>query len=406
MNRKKQILLCLMAILLWALLCACGTEKITYSVLVTDSLGTPYTKGVTVRFMQEQTQLEVQPIDENGWVEADLPRGDYTALVRFTDKENTYTYDEEAAVLSETSPQITVVANRCLGEESESLCVDDREYAAHFVREGCTEITLDAEKTFFLFTPAQAGTYEFSLLDADAYLGYYGFSYFPQYDRAVEVTDNTFSVSVAEDGFSLVLGVTEGTGKAVLAISRVGEAAEVAVAEEEPWNTDWQSLHPVSELCRVEVTKTPKYFDLTAKTGKYDLYYDETTGFYHLKKNGPVVLVALGAIENPECQFTGLYERVYGNGMYGGSDVVRYFYDANGALIQREKYTDVLQEIFAHSGITAYDQQVYHPLTADLMYILQNGFAGWWDPESPDFQEVFTDANPEYAWLFACCYIK
>ena len=407
MNRKKQILLCLLAVVLGAFLASCGNDNITYSVLVTDRLGAPYTQGVTVRFLQEQTQIEVLPIDRNGKAEADLPKGDYTALVRFTDKESTYTYDEAAAVLSEGSPQITVVANRCLGEKSELLSVGDKEYAACYVLEGCTEITLDQEnQQFFLFAPSQAGTYQFSLLDTDAYLGYYGDSYFPRYDRTVEITDNTFSVSVAEDGFDLVLGVTEGAGKAVLAISRVGEAMDAAVAEEAPWNTDWQKPHQASELCRAEVTKTPQYFDITAKNGKYNLYYDEATGLYHLKKNGPVVLVALGANNNPAGTFTGLYERVCGNGMYGGSDVVRYFYDSNNALIQREKYTDALQEIFAHSGISAYDQEVYHPLTTELMYILQNGFASWWDPKSPDFQEGFANANPEYAWLFACCYVK
>lgn len=409
MNRKKQILICLLTILLCALtlLTACGEEKLLYQVSVADALGTPYTKGVTVKFMQDGEQVGLHAVNKDGVAEIFLPGGNYTVSVQFTDPETVYSYDKTDLTLSESKTQLAVTANPVLGEKSESLFVGEAEYAAHFVDVGCTEFALNAEEmTYFLFAPAQAGKYECSLVGTDAAIGYYGFSYFALQESVVPTTDKTLSVSfreeeVGEGAFPVVLGVPAGEGKAVLTISRV---ADVEKTGEMPWNTDWQTGHQDSDSCRVELPEKLKYFDITAKSGKYDLFYDEAAGCYRTKENGPVVLVALGKNNNPKCQCVGLFERVNGNGMYGGSNVVRYFYNEDKKLVKREKYTDALLEIFDHSGITAYDQEVYHPLTKDLMYVLQNGFASWWDPESPDFQEAFVDANPEYAWLFACCY--
>ena len=136
------------------------------------------------------------------------------------------------------------------------------------------------------------------------------------------------------------------------------------------------------------------------------MYYDEAKGYYRLYQNGPVVMVNLGANSNTNGSFLGLYERVNGNGQYGGSSVTRYFYDSTGAFVKKEDYTDCFYECFDCAGITAYNQTAYHPLTKDLMHALQNGFADWWDSTSPNYLPVFASANQEYAWMFACCYFQ
>ena len=407
MSRKRQILALWLVVLFvsLALLTACGRQEVNYQVKVTDAVGNPYIKGVAVKFLKDGEQVDIQSVNKDGVVEMRLPQDDYTVSLNLADEE-LYTYDETDFTLSAEKTQLTVTVNRIPGKKSETLYVADTEYTAHFVEVGCTEFALNAdEMTYFLFEPTQAGKYEFSLPDSKAVIGYYGTPHFVLQGRP-KPKNNTVTLSVSQEEIDggttqLVLGVSAGEGKVILAITRVGD---VEKPEEMPWSTDWQTGHPKTDSCRVEQPQKLRYFDITAKSGKYELFYDEETGFYRRKKNGPVVLVALGKNNNPQYQCVGLYERVLGNGMYGGSDVVRYFLDENGQVEKREKYTELLLETFAHSGITAYDQEVYHPLTEDLMHVLQNGFADWWNSESPDFQETFAKANPEYAWLFACCY--
>ena len=61
-----------------------------------------------------------------------------------------------------------------------------------------------------------------------------------------------------------------------------------------------------------------------------------------------------------------------------------------------------------HNILTTYfenmDQDLgVYPLTADLVYIIQNGCSGWWTESSPDF--IFEGCNPEIGWMYALCYI-
>ena len=101
-----------------------------------------------------------------------------------------------------------------------------------------------------------------------------------------------------------------------------------------------------------------------------------------------------------------LYERVNGNGQYGGSSVTSYFFDATGKFLSKEDYTVYLENVFAEVNLDAVSEKGYYPLTKDMMHVLQNGFKQWWDPTSPNYMEGFADANLEYAWMFACCYVE
>jgi hypothetical protein len=144
------------------------------------------------------------------------------------------------------------------------------------------------------------------------------------------------------------------------------------------------------------------YLDISAPDGTYDLYYDEANGYYRLSEGGPVVLVNLGVQE----RFISLFERVNGKDNYGGSAVTRYFYDETGAFVKKENYTEYLDSCFTQMLMSKENPVGYYPLTKDLMYVLQNGFVDWWNPDSPNFLEGFTEANKTYAWMFPCCVVK
>ena len=231
-NMKKWFSLLLATALLASLLSACGGGEAAYSVTIVDAMGQPVTSGVVVKFMQNGTQAGMQVVNENGVAEKQLPKGDYTVELQFTDSDAVYKYDTTQLTLSADKTQLQIVLSFGLGEKSQSLSVGTKETEAWYVTEGGTEITLDAQnRSYFLFAPTQSGTFEFSLSGSDAAIGYYGAPHFVQENSAAEVKDNKFTISVRPDMISngatgttvLVIGVDAGEGNAVLGIQRIGD---------------------------------------------------------------------------------------------------------------------------------------------------------------------------------------
>ena len=170
---KKNIkALLLAAVMLFALvLTACGgSGEADYIVTVTDAAGTPYNQ-VAVKFMQNGQQVAMQLAGENGVAQKTLPKGDYTVQLQFTDPKANFVYDTENLTLSADKTELTVVLSMALGEEYFELA----EGKAYYISEGSTNITLNPEgRSYFIFTPKQAGKFEFSLNGSDAAIGYFG----------------------------------------------------------------------------------------------------------------------------------------------------------------------------------------------------------------------------------------
>lgn len=407
MKMMKRSLALLLAVVLCAgVLSACGGDP-TYQVKIVDALGNPYTSGVVVKFMQGSTQAGMQVVNENGVAEKQLPAGDYTVELQFTDSDVIYDYDRENLTLTAASTELEIVLSYGLPEEGRNLFVTDRDYTAYPVLAGCTRITLDTEKmSYFLFTPTQEGTYEFSLIGSDAAIGYYGAPHFVQSASAAEVVDNKFTISVSEDMIGtagtgttvLVIGVAAGEGSAVLAINRIGEH-QWSVADE-PWTVYQASVTPTAYTLPAGAKLGE--FDLTAAAGEYTLVAD-SNGFFHLDSaEGPLVLVRLG--KSADVPYLDPYEVILEH-----TGVNRYFYDEQGNFLRKENYADCLMQyigcVDAESGL--------YPLTEDLKYIIQNSgeHNGWWNPEG---NYIFLDGNgdpvpginAEIAWLFMCCYLE
>lgn len=407
MKMMKRSLALLLAVVLCAgVLSACGGDP-TYQVKIVDALGNPYTSGVVVKFMQGSTQAGMQVVNENGVAEKQLPAGDYTVELQFTDSDVIYDYDRENLTLTAASTELEIVLSYGLPEEGRNLFVTDRDYTAYPVLAGCTKITLDPEKmSYFLFTPTQEGTYEFSLIGSDAAIGYYGAPHFVQSASAAEVVDNKFTISVSEDMIGtagtgttvLVIGVAAGEGSAVLAINRIGEH-QWSVADE-PWTVYQASVTPTAYTLPAGAKLGE--FDLTAAAGEYTLVAD-SNGFFHLDSaEGPLVLVRLG--KAADVPYLDPYEVILEH-----TGVNRYFYDEQGNFLRKENYADCLMQyigcVDAESGL--------YPLTEDLKYIIQNSgeHNGWWNPEG---NYIFLDGNgdpvpginAEIAWLFMCCYLE
>lgn len=417
---KKVAALVLVTLLCCMALWACGAEPskqgesqqtnqqtsgdVAYQVTVKDAKGTPYTSGVVVKFMQNGTQMGMQVVNAEGVAQKTLPAGDYTVELQFTDSDINYVYDAANLQVSADQPSVDAVVNLGLGEESQSLYVEDKDYEAFYLNTGCTAITLDAAKMrYFLFAPQEAGTYEFSLIGSDAAIGYYGAPHFVQSVSAAEVQNNQFSISVRKDMIGtgntgttvLVLGVAAGEGDAVFSIVRTGDPQWSI--EDEPW-TVYEPAGPM----------TPYTHDAKAKLTEIDLKAESYTlvlgedGFYHKDTaDGPLVLVRLGK-NSGGSEYLDDFQTILEH-----SGVSKYFYDTDGNFVKKEKYDDCLLKYFE---IMDEDSGLY-PLTEDLKYIIQSRgeYSGWFEPTNGLYLFKDENGNPipginnEISWLFICC---
>lgn len=397
-NVKRYSALVLVLVLLMSLLSACGGNAV-YTVKVTDAQGVPYTTGVIVKFMKDGTQVAMQPVDANGEAKKELEKGDYTVELVFTD-ENAGYYDPAAAILSAKQTTVELKLTNKLSEQTTQLFVDGEECAAYTVTAGSTYVPVAAnERSYFLFTPTEAGTYKFSVDNTQMVLGYYGAPHFVQSISAADVVDNAFSVSISESslgGATYVIGI-DGISEAtncLLTVVRTG-APEHNVADE-PW-TEYKTTAVLTPYTlELPAGKQLMYMDITSETAKHAFVFNDDDGYYHLDTaDGPVIHVHLAK----GAPYVSLQTVIQGDGPVGGAPIREYFYDADGNFVKKEDYTDILVDYFENMDP---DLGVY-PLTDDLIYIIQNGCNSWWDSESPDY--IFNGCNAELGWMFACCWV-
>ncbi len=397
--------------------------EFAYTVTVTDIFGAGQ-KGIGVMFMKDGAPVKKVDTNKDGVaVMYTDTKEDYTVELVFTGNE--YYYDKEAAVLTGDNRTLTIKLTANVNTEDFTPLYILNDNPAYNLYVGGTRVQLSSGKPnfsveyesncFFTFAPQVAGTYQITVAPNVA-LSFWGTDFVTN-KTTENVVDNviTFSISVGSvkhTTYVIGLRATSATVDAVVNIARIGDP-EFSIADQ-PW-TEWQTGLTHTDAWKSEVglkaaagnayftlSKAHTYIDITAADGTYNLWYDAENGYYRLGQNGPIVLVDLNATG----RFVSLYERLYGNGQYGGTSVTGYFFDDTGKFIKKENYSDYLSQCFACVNLDANSEQGYHPLTKDLMYVLQNGFNQWWDPTSPNYMEGFATANTDYAWMFACCYVS
>ena len=388
-------------------------EDCVYTVTVLDAFNAPQS-GIDVIFMQEGVPVYFATTDENGLVKLDTNSAQsYTVELVFAGTE--YYYNKADAVLSGDNRNLAIkLATDVDVNDYISLYIleDNPAYALYV---GGTHVALGSGKPnfsaengnncFFVFTPLEAGTYQITVDDPDIELSLWGSTMFinRQYGSKDEGRENALTESISGStvgNTTYVIGVqfNGSTTDAMVNIARIGDPA-FSIADQ-PYS-DWGGTGDAhAGSCKVTVSGGVTYVDIKAASGTYDIYYDEAAGYYRFRSNNKPVLVDL----NAQGHFVSIYQCIQGNGQQGGAPVRKYFYDTSGAFVKKEDYTDYLIACFACAGLEDIEGVGYHVLTKELIYVLQNGFEKWWNPNSNDYLENFDTANREYAWMFACCY--
>ena len=407
MKMIKRITAAALAVIcIAALLCACTGEK-EYTVTVKDLLGNPYTSGIVVEFMQNGSRVAMQSCNEDGVAKKTLAAGDYDIALKFSDDDASYYYDDNISV-SSGNREVDVILSMLTSGEPFSLFAGGNENDAYYVTAGCTYVELSEGRNYFLFSPTEAGTYEFSVADgADAAIGYYGAPHFVQDVSNAEVVDNKFTVSVTEGMIgsgeggtsTYVIGLDKNTADSgVIGIERIGDPAWSI--EDEPWEIYQKTVD-------IEAYTLPEgyvlgEFDITKSSDAYNVVFNEADGYYHLDSaDGPLVLVRLAE----DCDYIACFAT-----MLDRSGVSRYFFDENDEFVKKVSYSECLLE---YIDCVDEDEGVY-PLTEDLKFIIQSRgeYVGWWDSESSGYifkdanGNIIPDINSDLAWLMMCCYLE
>ena len=423
----KKIIATLLALtVLCTLFAACGGEQpqtpdstegaqapaAGYQVTVVDPMGVPYTEGIIVRFMQNGQQVSMQTIGADGVAAKDLPDGDYTVELKFTDGDALYYYDPSNVTLTAEQKALTIQLSKALPAEADStLTAQGVDVNAYNVSTGCTYVQLTSgERNYFLFVPTEAGKYQFSLVNGGGTVGYFGAPHFVQENNVAELVeeDGSFYINVKADMIStgntgttvLVLGVDAQADSAVLSIQRVGDP-DWSI-EDEPWHTYTPTiaLQPYSHDAAAKLGE----FDLTAASDAYNLVLG-SDNYYHLNSaDGPLVLFRLGK-NSGGSKYLADFETILEH-----SGINKYFFDDNGEFVKKETYDQCLLEYFkvmdADSGL--------YPLTEDLKYIVQmrGEHVGWFDADNMSYlfvdqnRDIVPGINSDLAWLLFCCYIQ
>jgi len=383
-----------------------ASNEVTYQVKVADAIGNPYTSGVVVMFLKDGEQFAMQAVDANGVAAKTMEKGEYTAELVFTGDENAYYYEKESLVLNADQTEVTVTLANAISGQPTTLVAGGNDYEAYRVETGCTYVTLTGgQRNYFLYAPTEAGTYEFSVSDNGAALGYYGAPHFVQEFSAVDVVDNKFTLSIRADSISTegatsvyVIGIDPGdVTDCMLTINRIGDP-EWSISDE-----PYLIYAPTVELAPYSLSAGANLaeFDLTAASDAYNLVLNEADGFYHLNSvDGPLVLVRLGK----NSAYLDCYKTIVEH-----TGVKCYFFDENGEFLKKEDYTECLMKYLEYID----EENGVYPMTEDLKYIIQNHgtHSQWWDTEGPNYLFVDRDGipvpgiNTEIAWLFMCCYI-
>jgi len=367
-----------------------------YSVTVVDYNGNPKT-GVVVQILKDGAAVSMLPVDSDGVAAADLNTGDYAVKLLFSGEE--LHYEEKAAVLTQTSPHITLKVAPAVSGDPEAI----NDANAYIVGVGGTYVKTQADVVnYFVFPPTAAGNYKVSASDPEAVLSYWGGNIFflPSVPYEMEMEDNGYYLNVKESnlgegqGVNHIIGIT-GVEDCILEIIRVGDPI---LGEEDMPYTEYGEGKEIPAYS-YSGSGSKRYVDIYDETDSFQLVLNEQDGYYHMNSaDGALVYLDLSS-NTPYIPLHGIVG--VNINADGGENISRSIYE-DGVLVRRELFNPLLRK-YANSADKTYG---IYPLTEELVYMIRHGGdrKGWWDPENINYMfNEYPGINHEIAWMFAVC---
>ena len=404
--------------------------KYTYSVSITNGGDEGYA-NLLVEFNQNGSKVAMEATNSNGKIYIRLPQGSYT--LNIIDPENrALEFDGELSLTAtRRSLDIVAVANISTATTNTIMGIVDAfsTIEAYSIMGECAySVEVNPNKILpIVWRPKQTGVYTFTLeSEVGVKLTYHGI---PQYvqendcldegerisDESIKLTVNSVNLANPSAGIEettpYVLGLKANVlaGKAILKIEKTAEAPKTY--HDVPWTIN-NSAIPQMTISK-DITKA----DLTyvKLDGTDTVVYNENDGLYHLNSvDGAILYVQLKYTPEtlPDAQSTDAngfcFEALASNGRFG---VTRL--DENQDVISKISYHDhILALLEKVNAIDNNDEKVnnagiYYLTTSMIDGIKDYGdYNGWWRVDGNCiFGESLANINPEYAWMFALCYI-
>ncbi len=392
-----------------------------YKLAVADYDGTPIS-GAIVIFITEGSDEPVHQGITNAEGKLDevlLDKAVYKLNIAVPGKD--YKYDTTAATFASGVTQLTVLMTQ--NEMTESFDREDyNKTEGMYLKEGAAYITGlqpvygEAMMKYFIFKPEKVGTYWVGTSSAGVIPSYWGYLAAPhemktQYDA--ETNRVKIDVQPTEGGgvpdMEILLGFYGTPANAVVIISHEDQY-EWSI-EQEPYNTDWLTDYQITQFTLPSGVSYGDltYVDITDATKNYTAVLNPDDGRYHLNAvDGPVLYINMGY----NAPYLSVYERMHGDGAYGGRGLSKVFLKdpslplSQENFLKKEAYTSRMDEYIAASDQTAGDthDDIIYPLTVDLVYAIQNGCEDLWTDTNNLLYTTFATAVPGRQWMFAVCY--
>lgn len=404
--------------------------KYTYSVSITNGIGDGHA-NLLVQFMQNGTRVMMEATNASGKVFVRLPQGSYT--ISIIDPENRSLEIPENLSLTATKRALDVVAianvnvngtNTIMGMTAGFTTTE-----AYAISGECAyAVNVNPNKIIpIVWRPKQTGVYTFTLeSEIGVTLSYHGIPQYVQDRDCLEegdrISDESYKITIRNVNLANPsIGIAETTpyvlglkanvmeGKAILKVVKTAEAP--LSYQDVPWTIN-NSTIPAMEISK-DITKA----DLTyvKLDGTDTVVYNENDGLYHLNSaDGKVLYVQLTNTPAtlPDAQSTDAngfaLEALAMNGHFG---VTRL--DENEQVISKISYHDhILALLEKVNALDKNDEKVNNAgiyyLTSTMIDGLKDygDYNGWWKADGNNiFGESLASINPDYAWMFALCYI-
>lgn len=418
----KKLFLTILAVLCIFCFVACGgntdTDTNTDTSTDTGASSAPVNYKVTVIDEKGQALDEVIVYfgdtkvfaDENGVATATLTGEEFKIKVEDYSKKEYFIGENVTVTPSNNEITVTVMLSaanlryeRIHDNGTPDTTDDDRR--AYLVSEIGTYFTPNISNesvVFFLFTATQDGIYEFSV-DIDAEIGYYGapinalispIEPLPNENGVISIEiKNKNLASDSMEATPYLIGIKAKNESDTYCKFTIKRAADpVYTPEDQPYTyVSAPMLNPLFiSYKNYQITLTD--IDITKSN---TLVYNESDKCYHLDtEDGPIVYVRVGS----DSAYLPSFYKVCETSLMSS-----YIYDENGNYLSKEAYNGLINQYY-----DACDKKTgLYPLDKYMERAIKNhgNKTGWWNPQSP-MNIVGMNANPDSAWLFACCTIE